>query len=131
VNSTEKHLLELRNLFAIENGSLRGKSGEAYIANLLKNLDYLILHQNLKTPYGELDLIFQKNKILYICEVKTRSGKKEFHPISSGQKRRLKLAATWIWQKYHTKFESIRGCLIIVTRRGIKWKNLSLLYDHT
>lgn len=51
-----------------------GLWGEEIAAHYLEEKGYVILFKNLKTPYGELDLIVEKDHTLYIVEVKTRTG---------------------------------------------------------
>ena len=49
-----------------------GNSGEAAVANHLQKQGFTILAQNYSKPYGEIDLIAQKDDVLAFIEVKTR-----------------------------------------------------------
>jgi putative endonuclease len=50
-----------------------GKWGEDLAAQYLEEKGYAVLFKNWKTPYGELDLIVQKDGTISIVEVKTRT----------------------------------------------------------
>jgi putative endonuclease len=51
-----------------------GRWGENVAAEYLKNRGYKILGRNIRTPYGELDLITQTSSVTVFVEVKTRTG---------------------------------------------------------
>lgn len=51
-----------------------GRWGESVAAEYLKNRGYEILARNVRTPYGELDLVTRKLGVMVFVEVKTRSG---------------------------------------------------------
>ncbi|MBT9130078.1 MAG: hypothetical protein DDT40_00143 [candidate division WS2 bacterium] len=48
-----------------------GKWGEDYTCNKLVSTGYKLIERNYQTPFGEIDLIFQKGTNLYFIEVKT------------------------------------------------------------
>jgi putative endonuclease len=50
-----------------------GRWGENLAADYLTQKGYVILEQNFRTPYGELDLIVQDASTLVFVEIKTRS----------------------------------------------------------
>ena len=52
-----------------------GKWGEQTAAVFLTGRGYSILGKNLRTPYGEIDLLAEKDNILIFVEVKTRSNR--------------------------------------------------------
>ncbi|MBK9293383.1 MAG: YraN family protein [Oligoflexia bacterium] len=128
---TEKASAELKSILNNQDYYLRGKAGEQFVTTFLVQRGFNIFSQNLKTPYGEIDLIVTKDATLYIFEIKTRAGSSVFvkEPVMYSQKKRLKKAATWVWQKNRQNFKNIKCCLATLTHGGIKWKNLSLLYD--
>lgn len=49
-----------------------GKRGEALAWNFLRKQGYSLLEKNYRTPFGEVDLIARKGKVLVFIEVKTR-----------------------------------------------------------
>ncbi len=51
-----------------------GRWGEGQAAEYLSQRGYLILERNVRTPYGELDLVARQEAVLVFVEVKTRSS---------------------------------------------------------
>ena len=52
-----------------------GKSGEDYACRYLQRRGYKIMARNFRCRrYGEIDIVAQKNGVLYFVEVKTRSS---------------------------------------------------------
>lgn len=49
-----------------------GKHGEDLAARYLQAQGYLILARNVRTPYGELDLVARQGEVVVFVEVKTR-----------------------------------------------------------
>ena len=52
---------------------LLGRKGESAAAKYLKNLGYIIKETNFRCPFGEVDIIAQKDDVIAFIEVKTRS----------------------------------------------------------
>ena len=52
-----------------------GKWGEQAAADFLAERGYEIVARNLRTPYGEIDLIAQKDGFTIFVEVKARTSK--------------------------------------------------------
>jgi len=50
-----------------------GAWGESVAANLISAAGYTLIAQNVRTPYGEIDLIAQQGQTMVFFEVKTRS----------------------------------------------------------
>lgn len=55
---------------------LFGASGEVKVAKLLKKSKYKIILRNYVTPYGEADILAEKDGELFFVEVKSRSSLK-------------------------------------------------------
>lgn len=53
-----------------------GNAGENKAVDYLIKKGYIILERNFRTPYGEIDIIAQKDGLTIFCEVKTRSSAK-------------------------------------------------------
>ncbi|MCD6109427.1 YraN family protein [bacterium] len=68
-----------------------GQKGETYAASFLQNQGYRLVHQNLYTRYGEIDLVVYKNKRLVFVEVKTRKNLAYGYPEDSFTKRKYRL----------------------------------------
>lgn len=51
-----------------------GKRGEDLAARYLEESDYTILERNFRTPFGEIDIVAQKNDCLVFVEVRTKSS---------------------------------------------------------
>jgi putative endonuclease len=51
-----------------------GRWGENLAAQFLMERGYVILERNVRTAYGEIDLIVQKTNTIVFVEVKTRSS---------------------------------------------------------
>jgi putative endonuclease len=52
-----------------------GAWGESVAAEYLEKRNYTILGRNLRTPYGEIDIVAEKDEITIFVEVKTRTSK--------------------------------------------------------
>lgn len=50
-----------------------GRWGETIAADFLDKKGYIVIERNLRTPYGEIDLIAQDGAVLVFIEVKTRA----------------------------------------------------------
>ncbi len=48
-----------------------GSIGEERAATFLKESGYVLLKQNYRLPWGEVDLIARDKRVLVFCEVKT------------------------------------------------------------
>ncbi len=53
-----------------------GKWGESMAAEYLEKHGYIIVTRNSRTPYGEIDIIAEKEGLTIFVEVKTRTTKK-------------------------------------------------------
>jgi putative endonuclease len=51
-----------------------GRWGEDCAAKYLESKDYLVLARNVRTPYGEIDLVAQARDLTVFVEVKTRTS---------------------------------------------------------
>ena len=74
-------------------------------AEYLQKRGFKILQSNLRTPYGEIDLVCQHGKTLVFVEVKLRNSKDFGHPEDSvvGHKlERLKNSINWYLDNHKT-----------------------------
>lgn len=57
-----------------------GKWGEETACKWLKENGYEIIAQNMRTPYGEIDIVAKKEDVIIFVEVKTLTSSKNFFP---------------------------------------------------
>ncbi len=67
---------------------LTGQQGEQKAVDYLTIHGYTILVRNWQKKIGEIDIIAQKDQVIYFFEVKTRSGLKYGHPFHAIGKRK-------------------------------------------
>lgn len=74
-----------------------GKIGEQYAAEYLQKNGYKIVHQNLYTRFGEIDIVAYKDRRLVFVEVKTRKSLVNGLPEDAftRNKYRLMLKSAW------------------------------------
>ena len=73
-----------------------GRWGEALAAEYFPEKGYMVIERNLRTPYGEIDLIARNDGMILFVEVKTRSGDQYGYPeeaITSNKRAHLIAAA--------------------------------------
>ena len=97
-----------------------GYFGENLAVKFLKNRGYSILDQNFRRPWGEIDVICQKDKVIVFVEVKT--NKKEvagFEPESRVShdklQRMVRAARTYLLTKKYSDDQEWRLDVIAVT----------------
>jgi len=52
-----------------------GQWGESVAADYLEKLGYIVISRNERTPYGEIDIVAEKEGLTIFVEVKTRTTK--------------------------------------------------------
>lgn len=65
-----------------------GKWGEETAATWLAERGYEIIGQNIRTPYGEVDIIAKQKDVTIFVEVKTLTSSKNFYPEQQITKRK-------------------------------------------
>lgn len=113
----------------------KGFCGEQIVAKQLEEQGYRIIHRNLRTPYGEVDLVARNSQTLLLCEVKYQlaesSKVRGFDLLGPRQRKRLMGAAKWLWLKHRNENINFKSQLWVVTQRETKVCNLPLLYDNS
>jgi len=86
-----------------------GKFGERAASAFLKKKGYRVLEKNLRTPFGELDIVARKGPFLVFVEVKTRAGYSLGPPY---------LSMTWKKQR-----SIVKNAFSYLKRRGLVYSN--------
>lgn len=77
-----------------------GQAAESAVAEYLRGSGYSVLERNWRTRYCEIDIICQKDKIVYFVEVKYRAQQKQgsgFDYITASKLKQMHFAAEmWI-----------------------------------
>lgn len=60
-----------------------GRWGEGIAAEYLQKEGYIFVDRNIRTPYGEIDLILRRGEIVIFVEVKTRTSSRYGYPEES------------------------------------------------
>lgn len=103
----------------------RGKWGEEEATRYLKEKGYRILKRNQRTPYGEIDIIADKEKTLIIIEVKARSSDKFGNPeeaVTRKKQDRIRQSCLWWIQQNKYSYNEIRFDVIGILRKGDNWE---------
>ena len=82
--------------FLFKSSAERGKWGEQEAAKYLRKEGYILLAAGYRTRHGELDIIAEKDGIIIVVEVKTRSAfdfARGIDAVSPHKIRRMKSAA--------------------------------------
>lgn len=88
-----------------------GRAGEELAADYLEKLGYQIIIKNLYTPYGEIDLVVKKNKLICFVEVKSRSTEYFGSPadaVNYKKQERIRKSALWWLQERGCHYDEIR-----------------------
>lgn len=100
-----------------------GSLGEDMAAEVLKARGYYILRRNYTCPYGEVDIIATKDRVLSFIEVKTRSSRVYGRPIEAVDRRKqrhIKNAARYFISSNKKQYESIDFQVIEITLHQVK-----------
>lgn len=92
-----------------------GAAGEAAAAAWLAQQGYQLLTRNVRTRYGEIDLVARRGSVVVFVEVKSRTGRRFGHPgeavVAAKQRRLARLASAYLLahglEEYATRFDVI------------------------
>lgn len=101
---------------------LKGLSAETFAASYLRLKGFKILERRLKTQFGEIDIIAQKNNLIIFCEIKYRKTLSDAaYSISSNQQTRIINASQyWMQQKQIPNTTDVRIDAILFYKYGFK-----------
>lgn len=99
-----------------------GRSGEDAAAAYLETQGYVIRERNVRTRLGEIDLVAEKNGVIVIVEVKTRSGLGAGEPLEAITPRKAqrlqRLAAAYMADHGLSDSRDVRIDAIGILRQG-------------
>ena len=82
-----------------------GAHGEALVARWYEEQGYTVLARNWRVAEGELDLVLGRDRLVVVCEVKTRSTDRFGSPLEAvtalKQRRIRRLTALWLSASGH------------------------------
>lgn len=96
-----------------------GSWGERLVEVFLRDRGFTRCARNLRTPYGEIDLIMFEGETMVFIEVKTRSGKEFGLPeeaVTPSKREHLLRAIAWYLQQQGEMVESWRVDVAAVLR---------------
>ena len=100
---------------------LLGQQGEDLAAKYLAAAGMQILARNWRCKEGEIDIVALDQRVLVVCEVKTRSGLRFGTPLEAVTRQKAwrlrRLAVRWITDQGRV-FETIRIDVVGVLRTG-------------
>ncbi|MGH7156575.1 MAG: YraN family protein [Candidatus Saccharimonadales bacterium] len=105
----------------------QGLKAEQAVANLLEEQGFEIIDRNWKTRVCEIDIITQKDKVIYFVEVKYRSSAAQgsgFEYIADQKLRRMNFAAE-VWKQHYGWSGDYR--LMAASVSGAQCENIELL----
>lgn len=85
-----------------------GLAGETLACEALKAKGYYIISRNYSCPYGEIDIVAIKDKIICFVEVKTRSSQQYGTPgeaVNFRKQRHIRNAARYFLSYYKRDYE--------------------------
>lgn len=100
-----------------------GNAGEELAAEVLKAKGYYIIRRNFSCPYGEIDIVAVKDKIISFVEVKTRTSYQYGSPseaVNFKKQRHIRNAARYFLSYYKREYEKVDFQVIEVTVNHIK-----------
>lgn len=100
-----------------------GNAGEELAAEVLKAKGYYIIRRNFSCPYGEIDIVAVKDKIISFVEVKTRTSYQYGGPseaVNFKKQRHIRNAARYFLSYYKREYEKVDFQVIEVTVNHIK-----------
>ena len=99
---------------------LKGQLGEDQGERYLKSQGYQILERNVRSPFGEIDIIASHQNYLVFVEIKSRQNDLFGLPEEAvGKRKQMKLAklASWYLSRY-SKFPQVRFDVLAIQSQG-------------
>jgi len=111
-----------------QNNKTRGNHGEDMAAHELEKTGYTIICRNYRLKYGEIDIIAQKNNVLYFVEVKSKCSASFSRPAESvgAAKRRQVVNLAQSYMSYHG---GERDCSFMIAEVYLDQQRVELIED--
>ncbi|SDD30424.1 YraN family protein [Kordiimonas lacus] len=105
---------------ARQQAEARGRKAEAFAAWFLRLKGYSILEERYRSPYGEIDLVARKGKLIAFVEVKSRKTDRDAREsVTFRQRSRIEKAAL-DWLARHKEMNaSVRFDVIAIVPGGL------------
>jgi len=103
-----------------------GRWGETIASEYLESHSYKVVGRNVRTPYGEIDIIAQKDDIISFIEVKTRTSSAFGPPeiaVSPKKQQHMLSAAEYYAQEHEIDHWQID--VIAVERKNSKYPEIT------
>ena len=100
-----------------------GKLGEQIGEDYLKKRGYQILDRNVRSPFGEIDLVAFHRDTLVFVEIKTRRGQTFGYPeeaVGTHKKNQLIRLASWYLTRHPKLRSSVRFDVLAIQMEGAK-----------
>ncbi|HET7013858.1 MAG TPA: YraN family protein [Streptosporangiaceae bacterium] len=98
-----------------------GQRGEQLASEYLLGAGFRVLDRNYRCAEGEIDLVAAEQRVLVVCEVKTRSGIQYGLPIEAVTRQKVRrlrrLAVRWV-MSHPASFDELRVDVIGVLKSG-------------
>ncbi|OGX03260.1 MAG: YraN family protein [Omnitrophica bacterium RIFCSPLOWO2_12_FULL_50_11] len=101
--------------------------GEAY----LTHQGYRILDRNVRSPFGEIDLVAAQGDVLVFVEIKTRSNLAFGFPeeaVNYSKRQKLERLASWYLARHRKRNQAVRFDVLSILLQGTK-SEIRLIQD--
>ncbi|MBF0621056.1 MAG: YraN family protein [Magnetococcales bacterium] len=106
-----------------------GATAERVAARFLQKSGYEIVARNVRSRYGELDLVAREGDVLVFCEVKARRSGDPGEAIDAMKQHKLiRLAEMWLQKNNAMADMACRFDAVLMQRKGVLW-NIELVRD--
>ncbi len=109
-----------------------GFRGEAIAINWLSRQGFLILRTNWRYSHYELDIIAEKENMLYFIEVKTRNGLRYGYPeegVTVDKIKRMKMAGAGYLCRYDPDRLRVQYCIVSILMKDDKLEEVKFIED--
>ncbi len=94
----------------------RGDWGEGVARGYLETKGYTVVGSNIRSPFGEIDVVCSQGSELVVVEVKTRNSTLYGYPeesVTAHKQHKLRQLAQWYWNA-HRQYRTVRIDVIAI-----------------